>query len=157
MSKRAKRGADDGERPTMPPPFDLQRYARTTGRPTPHPETQSKGQPRPRAPSNTVPLRPLVPRRHSPTSLQAAVTRMLDRAPDGSGAATLAMLDRVPVVRMGVRELGALSLDHRAGFVLSLVDGTMTVSTMLDLCAMPHEEALAILKTLLERGAISLR
>jgi len=82
---------------------------------------------------------------------------MLDRAPDGSGAATLAMLDRVPVVRMGVRELGALSLDHRAGFVLSLVDGTMTVSTMLDLCAMPHEEALAILKTLLERGAISLR
>jgi hypothetical protein len=82
---------------------------------------------------------------------------MLDGAPEGSSLDALGMLDRVPVVRMRLDELRMLSLDHRAGFVLSLVDGSMTVSTLLDLCPMPRAEALRILSALLERGVIALR
>jgi len=83
------------------------------------------------------------------------MTRMLDGTPKGSSVNVLAMLDRVPRLEVTADELRALSLDHRAGFVLSLVDGTMTVSTVLDLCAMPRDEALQILRSLLDDGVIT--
>jgi hypothetical protein len=83
------------------------------------------------------------------------MTRMLDRVPQGTGVNVLALLDRVPHVRLKPDQVRRLALDHLAGFVLSLVDGTMTVSTILDLCAMPQEGALAILTALFDGGVIA--
>jgi hypothetical protein len=129
----------------------MARFARTTGRPTPNPESEL----RPRVPRDTIPSRPDFPRRNSPSSLQAAMMRMLDRVPQGTGVNVLALLDRVPHLRMKPDQVRRLALDHLAGFVLALVDGTMTVSTILDLCAMPQDGALAILTALFDGGVIA--
>jgi hypothetical protein len=154
--KRTKSDATKADRPTVRPSFDVARFAKTTACPTPMPESASRSEPRPRVPSETTASKPTYSRRHSPSSLQAAVTRMLDRAPAHSSVDVLGMFDRVPRVRLGLDVIRALSLDHRGGFLLSLIDGTMTVATILDLCAMSHEEALQILSALLERNVIEL-
>lgn len=51
-------------------------------------------------------------------------------------------------------QLRWLSVDHRAGFVISLVDGTATLDEILDVAGMPRLEALRILADLKERGVI---
>ena len=48
-----------------------------------------------------------------------------------------------------------LSLDHRAGFLLSLVDGTARVEDIVDMSGMAQLEVLRTLVTLLEQGVIS--
>jgi hypothetical protein len=63
----------------------------------------------------------------------------------------------VPIPALGDAELRWLGLDHRAGFLLSRVDGVATVEEVLDICGMPRLEALKTLVSLLERGAIRLR
>jgi hypothetical protein len=64
---------------------------------------------------------------------------------------TLASVPRLAVTK---RQLMAIPLDHRAGFVVSFVDGTYTVEMILDVCPMPRERALAILGELAEKGII---
>lgn len=44
--------------------------------------------------------------------------------------------------------LREMKLDAAMGFLLSLVDGRTTVEELLDLCAMPHAEALRLLSRL---------
>jgi hypothetical protein len=56
--------------------------------------------------------------------------------------------DRVPVVRVAPVQLGSLSIDHRAGFVLSLIDGSSTVEKILDESGMPKLDVLRILHEL---------
>jgi hypothetical protein len=63
----------------------------------------------------------------------------------------------VPIPALGDAELRWLGLDHRAGFLLSRVDGHATVEEVLDICGMPRLEALKTLVSLIERGAIRLR
>lgn len=63
----------------------------------------------------------------------------------------------VPIPALGDAELRWLGLDHRAGFLLSRVDGLATVEEVLDICGMPRLEALKTLVSLLERGAIRLK
>jgi hypothetical protein len=65
---------------------------------------------------------------------------------------TLASVPRLAVTRS---QLMAMPLDHRAGFVVSFVDGTYTVEMILDVCPMPRERALAILGELADKGIIS--
>jgi hypothetical protein len=62
----------------------------------------------------------------------------------------------VPTLAVGARELALMPLDHREGFLLSMVDGVTSIETILDLCAMPGDEALAILESLSLRGVISI-
>ena len=59
---------------------------------------------------------------------------------------------RVRVVGADVRWLG---LDHRAGFLLSVVDGTTTVEEIVDVSSMPRHEALRLLAELLEASAVT--
>ena len=61
---------------------------------------------------------------------------------------------RIPMVAVSPRELELHTLDHREGFLLSRVDGVSTIETILDVCAMPAEEALEILERLTERGIL---
>lgn len=60
---------------------------------------------------------------------------------------------------LGVRVAGAdvrwLGLDHRAGFLLSLVDGTTTVEEIVDVSSMPRHEALRLLAELSEASAVT--
>jgi hypothetical protein len=49
-----------------------------------------------------------------------------------------------------------LSLDHRAGFVLSLIDGSSTVEEVLDISGMNRLDALRILYTLFEQRVVAL-
>jgi hypothetical protein len=60
----------------------------------------------------------------------------------------------VPVPSLSENELRWLGLDHRAGFLLSRVDGISSVEDVLDVCGMPRLEALKTLVDLLDRGAI---
>lgn len=63
-------------------------------------------------------------------------------------------LDSVPVVTVTREALLALPLDHRAGFMLTRIDGTSKVKAILDIAAMPSDEALALLGTLETLGAL---
>ncbi len=61
-------------------------------------------------------------------------------------------------VRVGVPpdQIRWLSLDHRAGFLLSMVDGTSSIEEILDVSGMTRLDALRILFTLLEQQVIVL-
>jgi hypothetical protein len=66
-------------------------------------------------------------------------------------------LDRVPVVMVARDQLRWLSIDHRAGFVLSLVDGVSSLEMILDVSGMPELDALRILSELAQQRIISFR
>ena len=61
---------------------------------------------------------------------------------------------RVPQVAMGPEELRWLALDHRAGFLLSLVDGRCTIDEVLDMSGMADLDALRVLMQLLQQNVI---
>jgi hypothetical protein len=63
-------------------------------------------------------------------------------------------LTGVPRLAVSLPELMAMRLDHRAGFLVSLVDGTYTLEMILDACAMSRDEALAILGNLVAQRII---
>ena len=65
-------------------------------------------------------------------------------------------LRRVPKVLLPPAELHASELDHREYFLISLLDGATNVETLLDLCGLPSEEALALIDALVRRGILGL-
>lgn len=68
---------------------------------------------------------------------------------------TLGSMLRIPRLSMAGSVLSRLPLDHRAGFVLSHVDGVSDYETILAICGMPRMEALRALCELLRQGAIA--
>jgi len=76
---------------------------------------------------------------------------------EGMYAARLGPLDRVPMVLVPRTQMRWLSMDHRAGFILSLVDGSSTVEMILDVCGMPRLDALRILHELVQQKIVALR
>ena len=71
-------------------------------------------------------------------------------------AARLGALDRVVSVAVPADQIRWLSLDHRAGFLLSLVDGISTLEEILDISGMSRLEALRIMYALLEQRVITI-
>ena len=63
-------------------------------------------------------------------------------------------LDAVPRVRVQPREVIWLDLDHRAGFVLSQVDGQSSFEEILELTGMERLETMRILADLVGKGII---
>lgn len=72
-------------------------------------------------------------------------------------AARLGKLDQVVNVAMAADQIRWLSLDHRAGFLLSLVDGISNVEEILDVSGMPRLDAMRLLYMLLEQRVIALQ
>ncbi len=72
-------------------------------------------------------------------------------------AARLGALDQVVAVAIPADQIRWLSLDHRAGFLLSLVDGMCTIEDILDVSGMSRLDALRIMFTLVQQRVISLR
>jgi hypothetical protein len=66
-------------------------------------------------------------------------------------------MDRVPMVMVPRDQLRWLSIDHRAGFVLSLVDGVSSIEMILDVSGMPELDALRILTELAQQRIIAFR
>ena len=60
-------------------------------------------------------------------------------------------LTRIPIITVPEERIRWLSLDHRAGFLLSLVDGQGSVEDIVDASGMPELDALELLCSLLEQ------
>jgi hypothetical protein len=212
-SERPRNPEDD--RPTIPPGFDMQAYARRMTAPdTEPPSTKRRPSfeivvdeallgPSPSGPSTQG-------RKLSPTNIERAVIGAMEdsrapmisqqdiedpegyvvaryRAGDFRGALDMADvilaetpdnilaqevrenchealarelahklggLDRVPVVLDDSLELECALIDHRASYVLSLVDGTSNVEAILDASGMPPFDALRILTELVRRRVV---
>jgi hypothetical protein len=63
---------------------------------------------------------------------------------------------RIPTIVLSIDKLREARLDHRFGFLLSLLDGSTTVEEILDLSAMPADETLSLLEQLRKRRIIAL-
>lgn len=98
---------------------------------------------------------------------EIAQIRRLYAAGDIDAALALALADRirvraglpltaVPVVTVTLDALMKLPLDHRAGFMLTRIDGISNVQNIIDISAMPFDEAMQILEKLLTVGALGL-
>jgi len=72
-------------------------------------------------------------------------------------SAKIGPMDRVPVVEVAREQLRWLSIDHRAGFVLSLVDGVSSLEMILDVSGMPSLDALRILYELTQQHIIAFK
>jgi hypothetical protein len=79
------------------------------------------------------------------------------RVLEGMYAARLGALNRVPMVIVPRTQMRWLSIDHRAGFILSLVDGSSSVEMILDVCGMPKLDALRILHELVQQKIVAFR
>lgn len=64
-------------------------------------------------------------------------------------------LRSVPALRIPADEVIWLNLNHREGFILSQIDGTLTFEDVLDVCGMPRLEALRVLANLVADKVIS--
>ena len=62
----------------------------------------------------------------------------------------------VPRVTVSAEEIRWLSLDHRAGFLLSSIDGSMSLDEVLDVSSMPELDALRIMFELRMQGVIEI-
>ena len=71
-------------------------------------------------------------------------------------AARLGDLGQIVIVAIPPDQIRWLSLDHRAGFLLSMVDGTSSIEEILDVSGMTRLDALRIMFTLLEQRIIRL-
>jgi hypothetical protein len=72
-------------------------------------------------------------------------------------SAKLGPLDRAPIVVVPRSQLRWLSIDHRAGFILSLIDGTSPIEMIIDVSGMPKLDALRILHELVQQRIVSFR
>jgi hypothetical protein len=66
-------------------------------------------------------------------------------------------LDRIPVLVALPAPIDTGAMDHRAGFLLSLVDGSSTLEAIVDVCGMPRSDALRVLDELVQRGVIRVK
>jgi hypothetical protein len=66
-------------------------------------------------------------------------------------------LDRVPVLRLTAVTLAQQHFDPQEGFVLSRINGSWDVRSLLKLCPMAEEDVLLIFSRLLDRRVIELR
>ncbi|MES1175021.1 MAG: hypothetical protein ABUL62_11920 [Myxococcales bacterium] len=71
-------------------------------------------------------------------------------------SARLGALDQIVAVAVPSDQIRWLTLDHRAGFLLSLIDGGSTVDQILDISGMTRLDALRIMYQLLDQRVISL-
>lgn len=71
--------------------------------------------------------------------------------------ASLGPLDRVPLVVVPREQLRWLTIDHRAGFILSHVDGVSNLEEIIDISGMPELDALRILAELAQQRIIAFR
>lgn len=82
-------------------------------------------------------------------------------APPGSSTEADACLARLggprAIPSMARASLTGLALDHRAGFLLTFIDGTSSLDDLLDVTGLPRLDVLRIIEQLVEAGVLRLR
>ncbi len=122
-------------RPTLPPSFDVAAYARDSERKS----------------------RASLPSVSDAVDVTPSEVRRVSRPHTGTVVSTEAWARTVlgtPVVIMSPDSLKRLPLDHRAGFVLSLIDGSVDLETLVDLSGMDRNEVLALVRHLCDSGIV---
>jgi hypothetical protein len=66
-------------------------------------------------------------------------------------------VEGVPRVMLTPDEIKQLPLDHRAGFLLSLMDGSVDFDSVVELSGLDRGDALEIARELYESGALIFR
>ncbi|MFH1130409.1 MAG: tetratricopeptide repeat protein [Pseudomonadota bacterium] len=61
---------------------------------------------------------------------------------------------QIPIVRVPQHEITWHRLDHRAGFLLSRIDGRLSYAELMDISGMDHFETMRVLVQLMEDGVI---
>ena len=91
-----------------------------------------------------------------PTEHARRVHRSVPELHAALRARKLPTLDSVPVVAMEPVQLRKLSLNHHGGYILSLIDGELTLRDLLDVSDLNRTEASELLAELLACGAVTL-
>jgi hypothetical protein len=127
-------------KPTIPPPFDVSEYARAVA--------GSEGAASLRRPAADAPS--------APSSQVRIVGRPIEDSflKNESWARTV---EGVPRVVLTADEIKQLPLDHRAGFLLSLMDGSVDFDSVVELSGLDRGNALEIARELYESGALIFR
>jgi hypothetical protein len=133
------------DRPTVPPAFDVEQYAKDSdarlakaARVAPDLDAGEQA-PRDAPPSGTR----LLARPKTDPALG-------DEAWAGAAVGAL-------VVVMPPDKLKLLPLDHRAGFLMSMMDGVTDLETLLEISPMPRAETLRVVRELVDSGIVDLR
>jgi hypothetical protein len=133
------------ETPSGPPPNSSSRVRERTDDTTP-PASAEEG----RAPASVSKLSTRRPR-----SSRGAV-RVDDVGDVAVAIASKAMPSFAPKLLKTGGELTSAPLDSRDAFVISLIDGTMSMQAIVDISGMPRAEMAAILDRLVQLGIIAL-
>ena len=131
------------ERPTMPPSFDVQKFAKDSD------AQVVRAQPAPADDEVRVDSEPQ-PRSEMRLATRPTMGAMGDEAWARS-------VSGAPAVVLPAEQIKRLPLDHRAGFVLSLMDGSLDLETLVDLSMMVRQEVLRLVRDLYESGVIEFR
>lgn len=124
------------KRPTTPPSFDVAQFAKDS-------DAQLRT------------ARPI-----AQGALPSSESRLITRPEMGAAVTDEAWaraMKGVPVVVVATDQLRRLPLDHRAGFLMSLMDGTIDLPTIVEVSAMPHSDALRVIRDLYEAGVVEFR
>ncbi len=144
---------DPHEKDTIVPPYDVESYAKMAAEmPVPITRSISVLVNRINAPG----VSPAPPGTGTRISIPPPPTV---RRPDLASKGILddpGALHRVPRRVVSGERLQNSMLDHREGFVLSLIDGQLDIEAIVDVCGMPMSEVLEILESFRLSGVISL-
>ena len=156
------------DRPTEIPEFDLQKFARRDVDRSTDPEVQATAETDPRLLKLAEKLEIRAYEEAQVLARNVLMTRPNDIVAltcmqectaglEALRVFSTSALDKVPSPSIGGPPIHDLRLDHRAGFILSLVDGVSPVSTILDMCPLARDEAIAVIYALVEDRIIVLR
>jgi hypothetical protein len=126
--------------PTVPPPFNAARFAKDSDAKialkSAARDAAAKGEP--------------------PQSEMRIATRPRLEAVDANEIWAHSALGLL-VVLMSPDELKRLPLDHRAGYLLSRMDGTMDLETLVEVASLPRGEVLRMVRDLVDSGVVAFR
>ncbi len=128
----------------MPPSFDIHEYARDS-------ETRVAGSSW-RPPREWGDELPALSHRS-----ESRVTARPELAAEFVDEAWIGSVSGFPSVAMASEKIRNLPLDHRAGFLLSLIDGCTDLETLIELSSMPRMDALHIVRELFDAAVIMFR
>jgi hypothetical protein len=114
------------------------------------PPTMSRAPVAPLPPAPTKPpAPPVAPPSAAPPSVSTAEeeSRLL---------AQVITLKKIPRLRVSGEALTKLPLDHRAGFVITLIDGTSSIEDLIDASGMSRLDVLRVVVSLIGRGVVAL-
>jgi hypothetical protein len=138
------------ERPTVPPSFDVAQYAKDSDARLTRARAAAAAAEADAEQEDEAGQMPM------PRSEMRLLTRP-NAGPVVTDEAWARSMAGIPAVVMPPDQLKRLPLGHRAGFLLSRMDGATDIETLIELSAMPREETLRIVRDLFESGVVEFR